>query len=55
MGIVAAFVLGLVVLYLPLPGRARVPDPPFLGLIAASVGIAAVSYTDDVRDWPFAR
>ena len=51
-GIVAAFVLGLVLLYLG-AGRARVPDAPFLGLIAAAVGIAAVSYTDDVRNWPF--
>ena len=51
-GIVAAFVLGVGVLYLA-AGRARVPDGPFLGLIAASVLIAAVSYADDVRSWPF--
>ncbi len=52
-GIVAAFVAGMVMLYLG-AGRARVPDVPFLGLIAAAVGIAAVSYADDVRSWPFA-
>jgi len=51
-GIVAAFVLGVGVLYLA-AGRARVPDGPFLGLIAASVFIAAVSYADDVKSWPF--
>ena len=51
-GIVAAFVAGMAILYLG-AGRARVPDAPFLGLIAASVGIAIVSYTDDVRSWSF--
>ncbi len=51
-GIVAAFVAGMALLYLG-AGRARVPDAPFLGLIAASVGIAIVSYTDDVRSWSF--
>jgi UDP-GlcNAc:undecaprenyl-phosphate GlcNAc-1-phosphate transferase len=35
-------------------GHARVPDMPFLGLIAAACGIALVSYYDDVRSWPFA-
>jgi UDP-GlcNAc:undecaprenyl-phosphate GlcNAc-1-phosphate transferase len=51
-GIVAAFVLGTSLLFLG-ASRARVPDVPFLGLIAASIGIAAVSYTDDLRDWSF--
>ena len=51
-GIVVSFVLGLMVLYAG-ANRARVPDLPFLGLIAASLGIAAVSYTDDVRSWSF--
>ena len=51
-GIVAAFVVGMAILYLG-AGRARVPDAPFLGLIAASVGIAVVSYADDVRSWSF--
>ena len=51
-GIVAAFVVGMLVLYAG-GGRARVPDAPFLGLIAASVLIAAVSYADDVRSWSF--
>ena len=52
-GIVMAFVVGMVTLYLS-AGRARVPDAPFLGLIGAAVGIAIVSYTDDVRSWSFA-
>ncbi len=52
-GIVVSFVAGMCVLYLT-AGRARVPDAPFLGLIAAAVGIAAVSYADDVRSWSFA-
>jgi UDP-GlcNAc:undecaprenyl-phosphate GlcNAc-1-phosphate transferase len=52
-GIVATFVLGLLVLFAG-AGQARVPDAPFLGLIGAAIGIAAVSYTDDLRDWPFA-
>ena len=51
-GIMAAFVVGLSVLYLT-AGRARVPDTPFLGLIVASGLIAVVSWTDDLRSWPF--
>ncbi len=51
-GIVAAFLVGMLVLYAG-GGRARVPDAPFLGLIAASVFIAAISYADDVRSWSF--
>ena len=49
-GIMAAFLAGMAVLYVT-AGRARVPDLPFLGLIAAASGIAIVSYTDDVRSW----
>ena len=49
-GIVAAFVFGMVVLFAT-AGQARVPDVPFLGLIGAAIGIAAVSYADDVRNW----
>jgi UDP-GlcNAc:undecaprenyl-phosphate GlcNAc-1-phosphate transferase len=51
-GIMVAFVVGLLALY-GMAGRARVPDVPFLGLIAASVLIAAVSWYDDLKDWPF--
>ncbi len=51
-GVVVAFVAGMVLLYAG-AGRSRIPDAPFLGLIAAAVGIAAVSYTDDVRSWSF--
>ena len=51
-GIVAAFLAGMLVLYAG-GGRARVADAPFLGLIAASVLIAAISYADDVRSWSF--
>ena len=49
-GIAAAFVFGMVVLFAT-AGRARVPHAPFLGLILAATGIAAVSYADDVRSW----
>lgn len=52
-GIVAAFLLGMVVLFVT-EGRARMPVTPVLGLAAASVGLAAVSYMDDIRSWPFA-
>ena len=51
-GIVAAFLTGMMVLYIG-GGRARVADAPFLGLIAASVLIALISYADDVRSWSF--
>jgi UDP-GlcNAc:undecaprenyl-phosphate GlcNAc-1-phosphate transferase len=51
-GIAAAFLMGLTVLYF-VGGRTRVPDLPFAGLLAASLGIAVVSYADDVRSWPF--
>jgi UDP-GlcNAc:undecaprenyl-phosphate GlcNAc-1-phosphate transferase len=51
-GIVVTFVLGTSLLFLG-AHHARVPNLPFLGLIAASVGIAVISYIDDVRSWSF--
>jgi UDP-GlcNAc:undecaprenyl-phosphate/decaprenyl-phosphate GlcNAc-1-phosphate transferase len=51
-GVVAAFMLGMAVLY----GTAtfsRIADPYFRGVILASAAIAIVSFIDDVRDWPF--
>ncbi len=52
-GIASAFVLGLAILYVG-AGQARLPQTPFLGLIAASVGIAAISYADDTNNFSFA-
>ncbi len=52
-GIVVAFVIGLLVLY-RFAEFARLADPYFLGVIAASLAIAAVAFLDDVADWPFA-
>ena len=52
-GIVVAFMVGTSILFLG-ARTARVPDLPFLGLIAAALGIAAVSYIDDVRSWSYA-
>ena len=52
-GIAAAFVLGLIALYFG-ANQARLPQAPFLGLITASVGIAAISYADDSRNFSFA-
>ena len=49
-GIASSFVFGMAVLFAT-AGRARVPDAPFLGLIVAATGIAAISYADDVRSW----
>ena len=51
-GIAVAFVLGLAILYLG-ANEARLPQTPFLGLIAASVGIAGISYADDRRNFSF--
>ena len=51
-GVVAAFLAGIVVLY-GFADFARIADPYFRGVIGASVGIAVVSYLDDVLDWPF--
>lgn len=52
-GIVAAFVVGLLALYW-FAEFARLAEPYFLGVIAASLAIALVAFLDDMRDWPFA-
>ncbi len=51
-GVVAAFLVGIVALY-AFADFARIADPYFRAVIGASVGIAVVSYLDDVRSWPF--
>jgi UDP-GlcNAc:undecaprenyl-phosphate GlcNAc-1-phosphate transferase len=51
-GIVVVFVLGTSLLYVG-ANHARVPDLPFIGVILASIGIAIISYTDDIRSWSF--
>ena len=51
-GIVVAFLLGISLLY-GTATFARLADPYFRGVILASALIAAVSYLDDLRDWPF--
>ena len=51
-GIVAAFLVGLVLLY-AFGEFARLANEYFLGVIAASFAIAAVAFLDDLRDWPF--
>src|ERR1700722_14280189 len=51
-GIVAAFVVGLVLLY-NFAEFARLANEYFLGVIAASVAIAVVAFLDDLYDWPF--
>ncbi|HJS87255.1 MAG TPA: MraY family glycosyltransferase [Acetobacteraceae bacterium] len=52
-GIVLAFVVGLLVLY-HFAEFARLADPYFLGVIDASLAIALVAFLDDLADWPFA-
>jgi UDP-GlcNAc:undecaprenyl-phosphate/decaprenyl-phosphate GlcNAc-1-phosphate transferase len=51
-GIVTAFLLGISVLY-GFADFARIADPYFRGVILAAAAIAAVSFADDVRDFPF--
>ena len=51
-GVVAAFLLGLAVLY-GYASFARLAEPYFRGFILGAALIAAVSYVDDVFDWPF--
>jgi UDP-GlcNAc:undecaprenyl-phosphate/decaprenyl-phosphate GlcNAc-1-phosphate transferase len=51
-GIVTAFLVGIVVLY-QFAEFARLADPYFLGVIEASVAIAVVAFLDDVYDWNF--
>jgi UDP-GlcNAc:undecaprenyl-phosphate/decaprenyl-phosphate GlcNAc-1-phosphate transferase len=51
-GIVAAFLLGIAILY-QFAEFARLAHPYFLGVIQASVAIAVVAFLDDLFDWPF--
>jgi UDP-GlcNAc:undecaprenyl-phosphate/decaprenyl-phosphate GlcNAc-1-phosphate transferase len=51
-GIVAAFLVGLVLLY-EFGEFARLANEYFLGVIAASFAIALVAFLDDLYDWPF--
>ena len=51
-GIVLAFLVGIVFLY-RFAEFARLADPYFRGVIAASAAIAVVAFLDDVFDWPF--
>jgi UDP-GlcNAc:undecaprenyl-phosphate GlcNAc-1-phosphate transferase len=51
-GVVAAFLLGISVLY-GTATFARLADPYFRGVILASAAIAIVAFMDDVREWPF--
>jgi UDP-GlcNAc:undecaprenyl-phosphate/decaprenyl-phosphate GlcNAc-1-phosphate transferase len=52
-GVVAAFLVGIIVLY-GYAEFARLADPYFRGVIEASVAIAVVAFLDDLYDWPFA-
>ncbi len=51
-GVVAAFLLGILVLY-RFATFARIDEPYFLGVIGASLAIAVVAFLDDIYDWPF--
>ncbi len=51
-GIVAAFLVGILVLY-QFAQFSRLADPYFRGVILASALIALVALLDDLRDWPF--
>jgi UDP-GlcNAc:undecaprenyl-phosphate/decaprenyl-phosphate GlcNAc-1-phosphate transferase len=51
-GIVAAFLVGLVLLY-HFAEFARLANEYFLGVIAAAFAIAAVAFLDDLYDWSF--
>jgi len=51
-GIVAAFLVGIAVLY-RFAEFARLANPYFLGVIEASVAIAVVAFLDDIYDWSF--
>ncbi|WP_376097950.1 glycosyltransferase family 4 protein [Roseomonas sp. CCTCC AB2023176] len=50
-GIVGAFILGMVVLY-GTARFARIADPEFVGVILAALAIATVALVDDLRDLP---
>ena len=52
LGIVAAFVAGMVVLY-GTARYARIAEAEFLGTILAAVAIAGVALADDIRDFRF--
>jgi UDP-GlcNAc:undecaprenyl-phosphate GlcNAc-1-phosphate transferase len=52
-GIDVSFAVGTLTLYLG-ADHARIPNLPFLGFMAASLCIAAVSYADDTLDMSFA-
>lgn len=49
LGVVVAFVAGMVVLYLT-ARYARIAEAQFLGVIAAALAIAAIGLVDDMRD-----
>lgn len=51
-GVVAAFMLGISVLY-GFADFSRLADPYFRGVILAAFLIAVVAFIDDLRDWPF--
>jgi UDP-GlcNAc:undecaprenyl-phosphate GlcNAc-1-phosphate transferase len=51
-GIVGAFIAGMLVLYLT-ARFARVAEPQFIGVILAAVAIAAVALADDIHDFRF--
>jgi len=51
-GIVCAFILGMLVLY-HLADFARMADRRFIGVILAAVAIAVVALLDDIRDFRF--
>ena len=51
-GVVLAFLVGIAFLY-RYAEFARLADPYFRGVIAASAAIAIVSFLDDLYDWPF--
>jgi len=51
-GIVAAFLVGIAVLY-RYAEFSRLADPYFRGVILAASAIAVVAFLDDMLDWPF--
>src|SRR5690606_2420001 len=51
-GIVAAFLVGMVVLF-HVAAFARLADPQFIGVITAAAAIALVALADDMRDFRF--
>ena len=52
-GVVAAFMLGMAVLYAT-ADFARIAEPRFIGVIGAALAIALVALADDVRNFGFA-